>query len=76
VRFRTILIINDRVKKSLYVDKKVHKRINKNTPVNIDLNAIAYQYFDGIDLYAIEGFSHRTMLALKSKLGEKGILKI
>jgi transposase len=31
-------IDKDHVKKSLYIDKKVHKRINKNTPKNIDLN--------------------------------------
>jgi len=68
-------IDQDHVKKSLYIDKKAHKRINKNTPKNIDLNLIAYQYFDGIDLYAIEGFSHGTVLTLMSELGEKGILK-
>ena len=68
-------IDQDHVKKSLYIDKKVHKRINKNTPKNIDLNLMAYQYFDGIDLYAIEGFSHGTVLTLMSELGEKGILK-
>ncbi len=30
--------------------KKTHKRINKNIPKNIDLNLMAYQYFDSIDL--------------------------
>jgi len=68
-------IDQDHVKKSLYIDKKAHKRINKNTPKNIDLNLMAYQYFDGVDLYAIEGFSHGTVLTLMSELGEKGILK-
>jgi transposase len=68
-------INQDDVKKSLYIDKKAHKRINKNTPKNIDLNLISYQYFDGIDLYAIEGFSHGTVLTLMSELGENGILK-
>ncbi|MCK0114623.1 IS110 family transposase [Gelidibacter sp. F63206] len=68
-------IDQDNVKKALCIDKKVHKRINKNTPKNIDLNLIAYQYFDGIDLYAIEGFSHGTVLTLMSELGEKGILE-
>jgi len=68
-------INNDEVKKSLFIDKKTHKRINKNTPKNIDLNLIAYQYYDGIDLYAIEGFSHGTVLTLMSELGEKGIHK-
>jgi len=68
-------INQDDVKKSLHIDKKVHKRINKNTPKNIDLNLIAYQYFDGVDLYNIEGFSHGTVLTLMSELGEKGIFK-
>jgi hypothetical protein len=68
-------INQDDVKKSLYIDKKAHKRINKNTPKNIDLNLISYQYFDGVDLYAIEGFSHGTVLTLMSELGESGILK-
>jgi hypothetical protein len=68
-------IDKDHVKKSLYIDKKAHKTINKNTPKNIDLNLMSYQYFDGIDLYAIEGFSHGTVLTLMSEIGEKGILK-
>ena len=68
-------INQDDVKIWLYIDKKVHKRINKNTSKNIDLNLISYKYFDGVDLYAIEGFSHGTLLTLMSKLGEKGISK-
>jgi transposase len=69
------VIDDDQVKKSLYIDSKTHKRVNKNTPKNIDLNLIAYQYFEGVDLYAIEGFSHGTVLTLMSELGEKGIQK-
>lgn len=57
-------IDSDDTKKALFTDNKIHKRINKNTPKNIDLNLISYQYFDGIDLYAIEGFSHGTVLTL------------
>jgi transposase len=68
-------INQDDIKKSLYVEKKVHKRINKNTPKTIDLNLISYQYFDGIDLFALEGFSHGTALTLMSELGENGIFK-
>jgi len=68
-------INQDEVKKSLFIEKKIHKRINKNTPKNIDLNLMSYQYFDGVDLYAIEGFSHGTVLTLMSELGEKGIKK-
>jgi transposase len=66
-------INEDDVKKSLHIEPKVHKRANKNTPKNIDLNLMSYQYFDGIDLYSIEGFSHGTVLTLMSELGEKGI---
>ena len=66
-------ITKDDVKKSLHIDPKVHKIVNKNTPKNIDLNLMSYQYFDGIDLYSIEGFSHGTVLTSMSELGEKGI---
>jgi hypothetical protein len=68
-------INDDDVKKSLHISPKIHKRINKNTPKNIDLNLMSYQYFDGVDLYAIEGFSHGTVLTLMSELGENGIKK-
>lgn len=43
-------INNDDNKKQHYTDPKVHKRINKNTPKNIDLNLIGYQYFEVVDL--------------------------
>ena len=66
-------INEDETKKSLFIEAKVHKKINKNTPKNIDLNLISYQFFDGLDLYAIEGFSHGTALTLMSELGEAGI---
>ena len=66
-------IDNDDTKKALFIEAKVHKKINKNTPKNIDLNLISYQFFDGLDLYAIEGFSHGTALTLMSELGEAGI---
>lgn len=68
-------IDNDDTKKSLFIESKVHKRVNKNTPKNIDLNLISYQYFNGLDLYAIEGFSHGTVLTFMSELGQDGIQK-
>jgi len=68
-------IQEDETKKSLFLEPKVHKRVNKNTPKNIDLNLASYQYFDGIDLMAIEGFSHGTALTLMSELGQYGIQK-
>jgi transposase len=68
-------IENDHHKKQHYTDPKVHKRINKNTPKNIDLNLIGYQYFEGVDLLEIEGFSHQTLLTLMSEVGLEGIKK-
>lgn len=59
--------------KQLFIDKKVHKRINKNTPKNIDINLMAYQYFDGVDLLAIEGVSHSTVLSVMSEVGKQGL---
>lgn len=41
-------------KKSLRTDTKVHKRINKNAPKNMDINQLAYQYFGGIDLWLLK----------------------
>jgi len=68
-------IQEDETKKALFIESKVHKKVNKNTPKNIDLNLISYQFFDGLDLYAIEGFSHGTVLTLMSELGSEGIRK-
>lgn len=71
----TTQINDDDDKKQHYVDPKPHKKINKNTPKNIDLNLIGYQYFEGIDLLKIEGFSHQTLLTLMSEVGLEGIKK-
>ena len=68
-------IDSDNNKKQHYTDPKVHKRVNKNTPKNIDLNLIGYQYFEGVDLLKIEGFSHQTLLTLMSEVGLEGIKK-
>ena len=68
-------INNDDNKKQHYIDEKTHKRINKNTPKNIDLNLIGYQYFEGVNLLKIEGFSHTTLLAVISEVGLEGIKK-
>lgn len=62
-------INSDDEKKQHYIEKKIHKRINKNTPKNIDINLMAYQYFEGVDLLAIEGVSHSTVLTLMSEVG-------
>lgn len=62
-------------KKQHTIEKKPHKRVNKNDPKNIDLNLTGYQYFEGVDLLAIEGFSHSTLLTLMSEIGPDGIKK-
>jgi transposase len=62
-------------KSSLSIESKPHKRVNKNAPQNIDLNLKAYQYFEGIDLMAIEGVSHSTIMAVMSEVGPEGFKK-
>ncbi|HET9056060.1 MAG TPA: IS110 family transposase [Chitinophagaceae bacterium] len=70
------MIINtDEDKKQHYIEPKPHKRINKNTPKDIDLNLKSYQMFGGTDLLAIEGMSYSTVLALMSEVGREGIKK-
>mgnify|MGYP002876791640 CR=1 FL=1 len=61
--------------KELKASKKPHKRINKNTPKSIDINQIAFQYFDGVDLMEIEGISHNTVLSIMSEIGPCGFKK-
>ena len=57
------------------IESKIHKRVNKNAPKCIDINQIAYKYFDGVDIMAIEGVSHATVLTLMSEVGLEGIKK-
>ena len=64
-----------KTKKHLKTDAKPHKRVNKNAPKNFDLNQIAYQYFNGIDLMAVEGVGHSTIMALMSEVGVDGLKK-
>lgn len=67
-------INNDNEKKQYFIDKNVYKKINKNTPKNLDINLLPYQYFAGVDLLAIEGVSHATALAVTSEV-ENGFRK-
>jgi len=69
------IINNDDEKKQHTIESKPHKRINKNTPKDIDLNLKSYQMFEGTDLLAIEGMSYSTVLALMSEVGVDGIKK-
>lgn len=58
-----------------HIDKKPYKRINKNTPKNIDINLKSYQILNGVDLMAIEGMSYNTVLAIISEIGYDGFKK-
>lgn len=68
-------INNDDDKRQHTIDKKPHKKVNKNAPKNIDINLMSYQYFEGVDLLAIEGVSHSTVLTLMSEVGLEGLKK-
>ena len=70
-----VKIDNDDDKKQHHIDPKRYKKVNKNTPKNIDLNLKSYQMFEGIDLLAIEGVSYSTVLSLMSEVGVEGIRK-
>lgn len=67
------IIDSDQDKREHFIDPKPHKRINKNTPKNIDLNLKSYQMFEGTDFLSIEGMSYCTVLALMSEVGLDGI---
>ncbi|MEQ9413031.1 MAG: IS110 family transposase [Cyclobacteriaceae bacterium] len=56
-------------------DGKYFKRQNKNAIKGIDLNIASYQYFDGVDILAIPGVSHSTVLTLMSEIGPEGFSK-
>lgn len=62
-------INSDNNKREHFIEKKVYKRVNKNAPKDIDINLMAYQYFEGVDLLSIEGVSHSTVLILISEVG-------
>jgi transposase len=69
------IIEKDVHKKEHHLEAKPHKRVNKNTPKDVDLNLKSYQMFEGTDLLAIEGMSYSTVLSLMSELGVEGIRK-
>jgi len=56
-------------------ENKWYKRQNKNSIEGIDLNLVSYHLFDGVDLYAIPGVSHSTILTIISELGPDGFKK-
>ncbi len=71
----TDVIDNDDNKKQHIASKKPYKRKNKNTIRGVDMNQMSYQYFEGIDLMAIEGVNDATIMAIISEIGLEGIKK-
>ncbi len=69
------VIDKDGNKKQHIASKKPYKRKNKNTIRGIDMNQISYQYFEGIDLMAIEGVNDATIMSIISEIGLQGIKK-
>lgn len=69
------IIDKDDNKKQHVASKKPFKRKNKNGIKNTDMNQLGYQYFEGIDLMAIEGFSDNMIMTLISEVGPEGIKK-
>lgn len=61
--------------KKLKTADKQHKRLNKNALKGIDLNQASFQYFGGVDLMAIEGLGHSTVLSIISEVGPEGFTK-
>lgn len=61
--------------KKLKTNEKPHKRENKNAPAIKKFNQLAFQYFGGVDLLAIEGLSHSTVLSIMAEIGPEGFSK-
>ena len=68
-------IKKDPKKIKLKTTDKPYKRENKNAPEIKNFNQIAFQYFEGIDLMAIEGVSHATVMSIMSEIGLEGFKK-
>jgi len=62
-------------RKRLKTTAKPYKRMNKNAPQIKNLNQVAFKYFNGVDLFAIEGISHSTILSIMSEIGPDGFKK-
>jgi transposase len=69
------IIDKDENKKQHVATAKPHKRKNKNSIKNTDMNQLGYQYFEGVDLMAIEGFNDGMIMSLISEVGIEGIKK-
>lgn len=56
-------------------EQKPYKRNNKNSINLVDMNQVAFKYFNGVDLYEIPGVSHSTILSIMSEIGPEGFEK-
>lgn len=74
-RFVKTELKKDPSKKNLKTTAKPYKRLNKNAPQIKNLNQVAFKYFNGVDLFAIEGMSHSTILSIMSEIGPDGFKK-
>lgn len=68
-------IRNNPVKQKLKTTDKPYKRINKNAIDIKNFNQVAFKYFGGVDLMAIEGVSHATIMTVMSEVGIDGFKK-
>ena len=68
-------ILKNPEKSKLSTNDKPYKRINKNAPEIRNFNQVAFQYFGGVDLMAIEGVSHATVMSIMSEIGIEGFKK-
>lgn len=69
------IIDKDDNKKQHIAEAKPFKRKNKNSNTNLNFNQVAYQYFEGVDLMAIEGVNESTIMSIISEVGLEGIKK-
>lgn len=69
------IIDKDDNKKQHIAPEKPFKRKNKNSNKNMDSNQVFYQYFEGVDLMAIEGVNESTIMTIISEVGLEGIKK-
>jgi transposase len=69
------IIDKDNNKKQHIAESKPFKRKNKNGLNATDMNQISYQYFEGVDLMAIEGCNEALVMSLISEVGLEGIKK-
>ena len=68
-------ISNNSELQNLKTEEKPYKRANKNAIEIKDFNQVAFQYFGGVDLMAIEGVSHSTVMSIMSEIGIEGFKK-